>query len=386
MSTLETLARNLNVPLEALNARVAEVLNGPDGDAWRAAGKDEETCKSLAARIAARQLKMEGDRIAKSGCTLFEGMFIRAPSYKDWADMAYKKNERVILESGGNGTPTVDAMIKNNTIAYFESNGEVWLKHTGDGTSEVDELPRIHRELANGDAFYLVWDNSNPTFPSGDANFKYMAPRPLNEYERTSFFFGRKIGETNLRLIKVRANGEEAKKQFTTFVPGTIALRAANNPDTAYVKKGVSNFTPDESRASIFPGPPIEVIGGLLAESGGLLENFGAIETYHTEHREDADWWSQWIATVGEVVHIDPRERGGFVVTLGDLDVTSIAPTIDIYVPGTQEHLVDFGLGSQVMIVGSCYKTRNDEMRFSVDGWWCMEKIASVSADDDWEE
>ena len=65
MSTLETLARNLNVPLEALNVRVAEVLNGPDGDAWRAAGKDEDTCKSLEARIAARQLKMEGDRIAK---------------------------------------------------------------------------------------------------------------------------------------------------------------------------------------------------------------------------------------------------------------------------------------------------------------------------------
>ena len=101
--------------------------------------------------------------------------------------MAYKKNERVILESGGNGTPTVDAMIKNNTIVYFESTGDVWLKQTGNGTSEVDERTRINREIANGDTFYLVWDNSNKTFPSGEAKDNYRAPRNTKDNESSRY-------------------------------------------------------------------------------------------------------------------------------------------------------------------------------------------------------
>ena len=42
--------------------------------------------------------------------------------------------------------------------------------------------------------FYVVWDKKTMLPPSGDANFKYGAPRPQDERERTSLFFGRPQG------------------------------------------------------------------------------------------------------------------------------------------------------------------------------------------------
>ena len=87
------------------------------------------------------------------------------------------------------------------------------------------------------------------------------------------------------------------------------------------------------------------------------------------------------------MVHIDPRERGGYTVTLGDLDITSAAPGQDLVIPGSQEHLLNFGLGSQVLIVGQTYKSRDDEMRFVSHGWWCVDAVAAVAIDEEsWED
>jgi len=245
-----------------------------------------------------------------------------------------------------------------------------------------------------------VWNNTTPTFPSGDKNFKYGAPRPQSEKERTTTFLGRKVGETGeVRLITVKANGDAADEQHPTFLPGRIALRPnRNNDSVAYAKPVISTFNEDESVASILGAPPLaigddgpegivpSILGGLFPE-GKMLASFNQLEDFHDAHREDADWWGQWIGLVGEVVHIDPRERGGFTVSVGDMDITSLAPTIEYVVPKSQEHLLNFGLGSQVLLVGQCYKSRDDEMRFTTQGWWCMDAVAPVENNaDGWDD
>ena len=406
---VKDLAANLGVAEDRLRLKMNEVLTA-NGPAWTNAGKDEATCTILSARVAGRQLKMIGEKLKKSGLEQFEGMFIRVPPYKDWAQIAYRKTERELTSRGNVSDPLTQAQIKNGALVYFEANGAGYTRYANAGLisrqsmsdsideATVNDLPTNHHNLPNGDAFYLIWNNTTPTFPSGDANFKYGAPRPASERERTCHFLGRKVGSSDEpTLITVRANGKTADTQHATFLPGNIGLRPGRDGKVAYAKE-LSDLVPNNDVASIFSAPPFAVgeagpegivtdmLGGLYPD-GGLLPSFATLEQYHTDHKDDKDWWDQWVGIVGEVVHIDPRERGGFTVTLGDLDITSSAPGQDLIIPKSQEHLLTFGLGSQVLIVGQTYKSRDDEMRFTTHGWWCVDSVDAVQVDDEsWED
>lgn len=404
---VEELAKNLGVGVAQLEAKMESVLD-ENKQAWLNAGKDEDTCLVLAARVAGRQLKVAVDKASKSGCVHYEGMFVRVPPYKDWGKMAYDKMGRELATNGLNDI--TQALVSNGKLVYFEAQGEGWVKHhnpslqgnafsVGSETTTVSTLPKNHVELSTGDAFFLVWNNTTPTFPSGDKNFKYGAARPQSEKERTTYFLGRQVGENGgLRLITVKANGDAADEQHPTFLPGRIALRPNRNNDTlAYAKPVISSFTQDDAVAEVIGAPPLvvgdtpegiiaDMMGGLYPE-GRLLASFNQLEDYHDAHRQDSDWWDQSIALVGEVVHIDPRERGGFTVSVGDMDITSLAPSIDFVIPKSQEAMLDFGLGSQVVLVGQCYKSRDDEMRFTTQGWWCVDAVAPANADaEGWDE
>lgn len=400
---IEELSRNLGVSQNALEEKMNTVL-AENKAAWLNAGKDEDTCLVLAARVAGRQLKVVGDKAAKSGCVSFEGMFIRCPPYKDWGKIAYNRMTRDLNTNGLNDV--TKALIRTGKLVYFEAKGDGYIKHfnpslTGSAFSEgateetVSTLPKNHVELDIGDAFYIVWNNTTPTFPSGDRNFKYGAPRPQEEKERTSSFLGRPVGENgDLRLISVRANGDAADIQHSTFTPGRIALRPNRNNNTvAYAKPDISQFMADESVAELIGAPPFamgesgpegivpELLGGLYP-AGRLLNGFSVLEDYYDTNKSADDWWDQWVGVVGEVVHIDPRERGGFTVSVGDMDITSLAPTVDFVIPKAQESSLDFGLGSQVLLVGQTYKSRDDEMRFTTHGWWCVDAIAPATGGD----
>jgi len=53
--------------------------------------------------------------------------------------------------------------------------------------------------------------------------------------------------------------------------------------------------------------------------------------------------------------------------------------TTDVYVPATQEHLLTFSVGSQVMLVGQVWQNRDGETMFSSQGWWCSDALEPVS-------
>jgi hypothetical protein len=48
-------------------------------------------------------------------------------------------------------------------------------------------------------------------------------------------------------------------------------------------------------------------------------------------------------------------------------------------IPAEQEGEVDFGIGSEILIVGSVWFTKEDEMRFMTNGWWAVNPIAPLS-------
>jgi len=377
---IERISKNVNCTTDALSARMNTVLDA-NRAAWMDAGKTEEECSINALRIAGRQVKSEGERLKRSGATLFEGMFISAPRYKDWADFAYKKAAKSIGDSA-----IADAMVEDGLATVYEDNndGTYTKKYNGSlargeafdpdvTTTDISELPKNTYDAGNGLHFHLIWDKASPTFPSGDKNFKYGNPRPLSEKDRNCMFLGRKQGDTDMQIYSMRFTGALAEVDHPTFVAGTIAMRPARNGNTAYAKAGVSTFAVDDSLQSVFSDAPDAMnYDGIKRLEGGLQD----IEAY-VGGLSDKEKWDALVSVVVEVVHIDPRDNGGYIMTVGDLDIMSMAGTTDIYVPASQESLVDFSVGSTLMVVGQPYMSRDDEARLVTTGWWCAESIGS---------
>jgi hypothetical protein len=389
---VERAAKNIGVEPSVLTGRAETVLEENKQD-WLSAGRSEDDAKLMALRVAARLIRSDVERAKKSGCEIYEGMFVSVPRYKDWAEMAYNKMAGTL--AGANDT-MIKSLVSSGQVVVFTRDGDGWTRHynpslaekqafsEGYATSTVGDLPDSHRfaEGSTGTAFYLVWDKSSPTWPSGDSNFKYGSARPQKELSRNCTFFGRLQGSTSeLSLISVRLNGPLAQTAYPTYTPGTIGLKAGKN-NTAYGKPNVSVFNRNDDLATIFTGPPSELVGGFVTDKLDSLDN---ITAYVEANRDKDGWWDTLVAVNTEVIHIDPRDRGGFIVTCADLDLASMAPSVDVYVPAEQESLVDFGVGSTLMLIGAPWNTRDGEGRLSVTGWWCASAI-QPSSDGGWDE
>ena len=387
---IERAAKNVGVDTGALSSRAAEVL-AKHSEEWAAAGRSEEDSKMMALRVATRMVRSETDRVKKSGCDHYEGMFLTCPRYKDWSELAYNKMARTLA---GAPAELLKSLVQSGKIVAFTKDGEGWEKHSnpsldakeafaeGYTTSSVNDLPERHKFVdgSTSTAFYLVWDAATPTWPSGDNNFKYGNARPMKELQRDCLFMGRKQGSGDEpSVFTIRFSGLEAQTQHMTYQPGTIGIRMGKNGNIAYAKTGVTSFTANADLASIFTGPPVDLTGdkatGIVAENAtAWLDSLDDIVAF-TETLTDQNKWDAWVAAAVEVIHIDPRDRGGYIVSVGDLDLTSMAPTLDIYIPAEHESLVDFGVGSTLMVAGSPWVTREGEGRLSVVGWWCIDAI-----------
>jgi hypothetical protein len=385
---IERISKNIGCNTETLQSKMDVVLSEYKGT-WLDAGKTDEDCQVNALRIAGRQIKSEGEKLKRSGATLYEGMYVSVPRFKDWAELAYKKAAATL--SSGNAT-VIEALIEEGNVTLFEDNNDgTYTKkynpslyqrvafETGMSESEVESLPKGTYDAGNGLHFHLIWDKTNMTFPSGDNNFKYGAARPLSEKDRTCYFLGRKANTNDeVSLLSFRFNGALAEEQPPTFVTGTVAMRPARAGNVAYGKAGVSSFNRDDSLQSVFTDAPDQMVAGLDAFKT-LEGGFQDIEAY-VGTLDDKQRWDALAAVICEVVHIDPRDNGGFIITTGDLDIMSTAGTVDIYVPHTQSSLVDFSVGSTLMVVGSPYVSRDDEGKLAVTGWWCAESLAAPVA------
>ena len=219
---IDRISKNIGASEETLRSRMDIVLS-ENKNTWLDAGKTEDECTLNALRIAGRQIKSESERLKRSGATLYEGMFISVPRYKDWAELAYKKAAGTLAQ--GIETVTESLIEDGNIILYEDNNDGTFTKRynpslaqkakfeSGSATTELDSLPKNTYDAGNGIHFHLVWDKNNPTFPSGDNNWKYGSPRPLTEKDRTCLFLGRPQGtKDDMRVYSMRFNGQLAEE------------------------------------------------------------------------------------------------------------------------------------------------------------------------------
>lgn len=400
-SMIEKVAKSVGASVEAVQSRLATVLT-EHGMEWKNAGKSDDDCEVLALRVAARQIANDARVLKRSGATLYEGMFVNAPRYKDWGAILYKKMTTTLLSLPEDGR---EALVSQGKVVLYDDNHDGTFTRTanpsllqkqqfveGSDTHDVDSLPKGTVELDTNTHYYIVWDKNNTTFPSGDPNFKYGAPRPTQERERTSLFFGRPQGDTGgWTPITVKASGKAAEDMVPTFVPGTYAFRLAKNGLTGYAKVGVSTFTESPDAAAVFDSPPVmadgDIFGGTMPDylQDDFLAGLSQLPAFYDANNGTDGWWDRIVGLVAEVIHIDPRDNGGYSLVCSDLDITSTAPMTEVYVAASQEHLVDFAVGTKVLLIGQPWKTQDDEYRFSVNGWWAFDTItpAVVEATDE---
>ncbi len=393
---LKKVAAQTKTDADALSAKADSVLL-QEGAGWEAAGKNEEQRKTLALRVAARQLVAEKAKLSRSGATLYEGMFVNVPREKDWAQMAYNKTKKTLAGLDADGRL---ALVSQGAVVLYENNHDgSWTRHANPSllsrqpfeedvsSTEITSVPPRSVDLDANTMFSLVWDKNNMHFANGNPNFKYGANRPLEEPDRSCLFIGRKAGSNDEPTIhSFRFNGALAKESWPTFVTGTIGMKPANRDGMAYGTK-VTTFSPDASLTSIFSAPPLALVDG--APQGMVVDWLGdglcqSLSDCHTAYAalDDKAKWDTTFGSVVEVVHIDPRDKGGFIITLGDMDIMSDAAPVELYLSAKEEGEVDFGVGSELLIVGSPWVSREGENRFMVNGWWCMNAIAPLADTD----
>ena len=392
----ETVAKNVGVSIDTLNVRIEEVLNENKG-AWINAGKSDEDCEVLAIRVAGRQLKAEAQRLSRSGAEVLTGMFVSVPRYKDFAKSGYAKmkttlsslEEEARLGLVAQGRITI---IQDNLDGTYTHhiNPTFKLSALEEETSEVvlHSLPKIVQELDATTWFQIIENNTMPTFASGDSNPRYGRARKLSEPVRECLFLGKR-GSADVELITVKFEGDLALENQPTFVPGRLPVRMGRN-GVGYAKPGVTKFVVDDSIATQFAAPPfalgatgpqglvLELVEGVWP-NGDFLPSFDLLPDHINKWAETDQKWDRLCAVHGEVVHIDPREKGGYIITVGDLDITSTAPSVDVYVPAEHEYRMDFGVGSEIVIVGRAWLSRDDEARLDSTAWWVCDSIAATA-------
>lgn len=377
---IERTAKTLNTDVATLKAHTEEVLS-VQGAAWRNAGKSEADAYALALKVAGSKIRNANARLARSGATKMEGMFVSVPRPKEWGKILYNKMKNQL----SNATEEVrQTFVDNGKIVLFNDNADgTYTRYSrqdffGSEEDSVTELPSNAMQLDTMSHFYCVWDSNNPTFPSGDKNFKFGAPRPQNERERTSLFFGRAEGENGWKPITVTAQSNAADIQFPTFTPLTMALRLGKDGTKAYVKADMTDVTVDPSKADIFDADPKGLMAEYLGEEN-MLSGLDDLRTYYDTFNGKDGWWDRMLGVIAEVIHIDPRDNGGYTLVCADLDIASTAPVVEVYVGADDAHRVDFAVGTKILLVGQTWRTRDtDEQRLSVNGWWPFDEVEAM--------
>jgi hypothetical protein len=394
-----TVAKNVGVSVDVLNTRIEEVL-AENKAAWTAANKTEDECQILAIRVAGRQMKAESQRLSRSGAEVLIGMFVSAPRYKDFSKSGYAKM-KTTLESLDDAARV--NLVAQGRITLIQDNLDGSYTHTinptfklgslQEETSEVTlhSLPKVVQEIDASTWFQIIENNNMPSFQSGDENPRYGRARKLSEPVRECLFLGKR-GTGAVELLTIKFENDLAVENQPTFVPGRLPVRMGRN-GVGYAKPGVTKFVMDETLATTFSAPPfmmteagpsglvVDLVDGLWPQ-GDFLPSFDLLPEHVNKWADTDQKWDKLCAVHGEVVHIDPREKGGYIVTVGDLDITSTAPSIDVYVPAEHEFRMDFGVGSEIVVVGRAWVSREDECRMDSTAWWVCDSIALATPED----
>jgi len=398
----ERVAKNIGCSVSELASRHSRTMeiNEP---ALKASGLSADDIATKTLRMCAAELRTEKAKLARSGCDMLEGMFISSPRYKDWGKVFYDKYRTLIGNLDGEARKALVAQGLVTLYLNDDIDGGYKVIHNPslsnktpfeEGVAEMNTqvLPKQAVALEDSSGYFVCIENkTSPTYPSGSQNYAYGKARANTDLERTCLFLGRKVGDSSApTVMQMKFRGDLAKVNHPTFMPLRIPASVSKN-GVAYAKAGVSLYTLDSSLQSMFSKAPLNATGqGLIADNMSVLKGLDDIETFVGAIPE-SEKWDTICSVVMEVAHIDPRERGGAIITLSDLDLMSGSAPLDLYVSVEEDSKIDFGVGSIIAVVGQPYVGREGDGRLAITGWWCIESVGALElttsedTEEDWE-
>ena len=290
------------------------------------------------------------------------GFFI---SLDEARDMMAIQRDRIVADFHRDGDTTYNL----GKVALFTETGD---KYSGrmmrDGDEVVREftkLPDNHVELDNGE--YLVPLDSTEKYGTY-VNKNYGKPLPKSEFRRAGVFIGQVDGNMGKYYFNYKGvNSVDFNPKTFEFVHFTCIV----NSNDATKIHGVTDKTSaslvynHEMNNGQIDTSDISIQDELMNHSEGNFSPLIDLDRYHTSVTTKA-YADRFVFTDGSVtsINMNPTKNGNRILTLDDLN-TDFDFDDDGWSGTTcwiPSHIdIDFGIGSNVIVVGRTSQSRDDE-------------------------
>lgn len=314
------------------------------------------------------------------------GYFI---SVSEPMDMGARRNEQIL----GDYKRDQQGTFSTGKVATARKEGEGYVisrMHNGEQQDKtLSALPDNSHEVEFGQ-WVIPLDNI-PAYGERK-NKAYGKPLPANQSRMQGVFLGEVDGESNLYYFSYK--GTSAK----TFTPRTFKLlsmeviKDSNNPNRIYgFKDGTANslkYNTDLEEGSKLPEPSVSDMQNYTMEHA--MNNYSPlidVGMYHT-NVADRNYAEKFVITDGTVtsMNMTPNRLGSRRITITDVNSDysydgSWAGTT-CWIPA---HLdLDFGINSNVLVVGRTSQGRNDdgsfrEVSLNLSGILCINNMGVVA-------
>lgn len=290
------------------------------------------------------------------------GFFI---SLDEARDMMAIQRDRIVADFHRDGDTTYNL----GKVALFTEAGD---KYSGrmmrDGDEVVREftkLPDNNVELDNGE--YLVPLDSTEKYGTY-VNKNYGKPLPKSEFRRAGVFIGQVDGNMGKYYFNYKGvNSVDFNPKTFEFVHFTCIV----NSNDATKIHGVTDKTSaslvynHEMNNGQIDTSDISIQDELMNHSEGNFSPLIDLDRYHTSVTSKA-YADRFVFTDGSVtsINMNPTKNGNRILTLDDLntdfdfDDDGWSGTT-CWIPSHIE--IDFGIGSNVIVVGRTSQSRDDE-------------------------
>ena len=290
------------------------------------------------------------------------GFFI---SLDEARDMMAIQRDRIVADFHRDGDTTYNL----GKVALFTESGD---KYSGrmmrDGDEVVREftkMPDNHVELDNGE--YLVPLDSTEKYGTY-VNKNYGKPLPKSEFRRAGVFVGQVDGNMGKYYFNYKGvNSVDFNPKTFEFVHFTCIV----NSNDATKIHGVTDKTSAslvynyEMNTGQIDTSDISIQDELMNHSEGNYSPLIDLDRYHTSVTSKA-YADRFVFTDGSVtsINMNPTKNGNRILTLDDLntdfdfDDDGWSGTT-CWIPSHVE--IDFGIGSNVIIVGRTSQSRDNE-------------------------
>tara|TARA_R100001591_G_C4347058_1_gene182205 strand:+ start:769 stop:1986 length:1218 start_codon:yes stop_codon:yes gene_type:complete len=390
MDEMKRAAELLDMPLDDVQSKFDDICKQNDIDME----KEQLLARGLFRQwyASVRQAKASNPS-SEGGDSFFKNAFGFFVSMDDARDMMAMQRDRVVAEYRRDSDTTYN-LGKVAVITTVDDGFEMRRMHKGEEVSgKIENLPENHVELDNG--MYLVPVDYTEKYGTRD-NDNFGKPLPKEEFRRSGVF----IGDVNGVLGKFYFNykGQHSKTfnpktfefvHFTCILNSTDGTRIHGATDKTMLSLAYNADLSDDDEKKVDVSST-NVQDEIMSRSEDNYSPLVDLERYH-QQVANKTYNDRFVFTDGTVssVNMTATKNGNRIVNLTDLNADfdygdEFNSGTTCWVPAHID--IDFGIGSQVIVVGRTSQGTDDEgnlrpVSINVTGMYVIDKRGGPTAE-----